>query len=111
MTMIIIESMLMLKKDIFGDNILNYHHTQSHPQTLLMYRLVHEKIHVHNYIRRVWDETTDTVWRVIFVESPKRPSKLIFVVINFMTATSPGAWHCCTNDDVINTSARDLLCY
>ena len=42
-----------------------------------------------------------TVWRVIFmglifVESPKRPSKLIFVVLNFMTATSPGAWHCCT---------------
>ena len=49
-----------------------------------------------------------TVWCVIFVESPKRPSKLIFVVLNFVTATSPGAWHCCTNDDVINTRARDL---
>ena len=38
-----------------------------------------------------------------FVESPKRPSKLIFVVLNFVAATSPGAWHCCTSDDVINT--------
>ena len=42
---------------------------------------------------------------LIFVESPKRPSKLIFVVLNFVTA---GTWHC-TSDDVINT--RDLLCY
>ena len=23
----------------------------------------------------------------------------------FVTATSPEAWHCCTNDDVIDTSA------
>ena len=45
------------------------------------------------------------------MESPKRPSKLIFVVLNFMTVTSPGAWHCCTNDDVIDTSAHNLLCY
>ena len=43
------------------------------------------------------------------MESPKRPSKLIFVVLNFVTATSLGAWpwHCCINDDVINTHARD----
>ena len=27
---------------------------------------------------------------IILVESPKRPSKLIFVVLNFVTATSPG---------------------
>ena len=33
----------------------------------------------------------------------------IFMVINFMTAISPGAWHCCTSDDVINTRARNLL--
>ena len=46
------------------------------------------------------------------MESPKRPSKLIFVVLNFVTATSPGAWHHCTRDDVlIDTRARDLLCY
>ena len=43
------------------------------------------------------------VWRVIFVESPKRPSKLIFVVLNFVTATSLGAWHCCISNDVIYT--------
>ena len=43
------------------------------------------------------------MWGLIFVESPKRPSKLIFVVLNFVTATSPGAWHCCINDDVIDT--------
>ena len=43
------------------------------------------------------------------MESPKRPSKLIFVVLNFVTATSLGAWHCCTSDDVIDTRARDLL--
>ena len=36
--------------------------------------------------------------------------KLIFVVLNFVTATRQGAWHCCTNDDVIDTRARDLLC-
>ena len=54
---------------------------------------------------------SDTVWRVIFVESPKRPSKLIFVVLNFVTATSPGAWHCCTNDDAIDTCTHDLLCF
>ena len=51
------------------------------------------------------------IWRVIFVESLKRPSKLIFVVLNFMTATSTGAWHCCTSDDVIDTGAPYLLCY
>ena len=32
----------------------------------------------------------------------KRPSKLIFVVLNFMTVTSPGAWHCCTSNDVFH---------
>ena len=47
----------------------------------------------------------NTVWRVIFVESLKRPSKLIFVVLNFVTATSPGVWYC-TSDDVIDTRAR-----
>ena len=52
-----------------------------------------------------------TVWRVIFVESSKRPSKLIFVVLNFVIATSPGAWHCCTSDDVMDIRACDLLCY
>ena len=57
-----------------------------------------------------------TVWQVIFVrgnfvESPKRPSKLIFVVLNFVTATSPGVWHCFTSDGIIDTRARDLLCY
>ena len=39
------------------------------------------------------------------MESPKRPSKLIFVVLNFVTATTPGMWHCAT-DDVIDTHAR-----
>ena len=32
-----------------------------------------------------------TLWRVIIVESRKRPSKFIFVVLNFMTATSTQA--------------------
>ena len=49
------------------------------------------------------------------MESPKRFSKLIFVVLNFVIATSPEAWHCCTRDDVIEVMhvldlARDLLC-
>ena len=44
------------------------------------------------------------------MESPKRPSKLIFVVLNFVTAIRPGALHCSTRDDVIDTCARDLLC-
>ena len=35
------------------------------------------------------------LWVLIFMESPKRPS-INFVVLNFVTATSPGAWHCCT---------------
>ena len=43
------------------------------------------------------------------MESPKRPSKLIFMVLNFVTATSPGVWHCCTSNDVIDTLARNLL--
>ena len=47
----------------------------------------------------------DTVWRINFVESPKRSSKLIN---NFMTATSPGVWHC-TSDDVIDTCAQSCL--
>ena len=29
----------------------------------------------------------------------------IFVVLNFVIATSPGAWHCCTSDDVITPRA------
>ena len=40
------------------------------------------------------------------MESPKRPSKLIFVVLKFMTATSPGAWHCCTSDDIMYTPSQ-----
>ena len=55
------------------------------------------------------------VWRVIFVGSNFRGKSekalKIFVVLNFVTATSLGAWHCCISDDVINTRARDLLCY
>ena len=51
-----------------------------------------------------------TVWRIIFVESLKRPSKLIFVVLNFVAATSPGAWHCCTSDNVFVTRAHNLVC-
>ena len=35
----------------------------------------------------------------------ERPSKLIFVVLNFVAAISPGAWHC-TSDDVVYTCAR-----
>ena len=38
-----------------------------------------------------------TVWWVIFVESQKRPSKLIFAILNFV---SPGAWHY-TSDDTV----------
>ena len=45
------------------------------------------------------------------MESLKRPSKLIFVVLNFVTATSPGAWHCYTCDDVIDTRARITKLY
>ena len=52
----------------------------------------------------------DIVWQVIFVESSKSPSKLIFMVLNFVTATSLGAWHCCISDDVIDTRTRNLLC-
>ena len=37
--------------------------------------------------------------------------KINFCGFKFMTATSPGAWHCYTSDDVINTRSRDLLCY
>ena len=40
------------------------------------------------------------------MDSPKRPSKLIFVVLNFMTATSLRAWHCCISDDVSNNQER-----
>ena len=40
---------------------------------------------------------------LIFMESPKRPSKLIFMVLNFAIATSPGVEHCCTGDDAIDT--------
>ena len=52
----------------------------------------------------------NTVWRVILVGANfrgnlKRPSKSIFVVLNFVTVTSPGAWHC-TSDDVIDIRAR-----
>ena len=48
------------------------------------------------------------------MESPKRPSKLTFVVLNFVAAISPGAWHCKSND-IIDTHTlnltRDLLYY
>ena len=37
--------------------------------------------------------------------------KINFRGLNFVTATSPGAWHCCISNDVINTHARDLLRY
>ena len=50
----------------------------------------------------MYSQQLHIVWRVIFVENPKRPSKLIFMVLNFVAATSPGAWHC-TSDDVIDT--------
>ena len=43
-----------------------------------------------------------------FVESPTRLSKLIFMVLNFMTATIQGAWDR-TSDDIINTRACNLL--
>ena len=45
------------------------------------------------------------------MESPKRPSKLIFVVLNFMIATSYslGVWYYYTSDDVVDTHACDLL--
>ena len=47
-----------------------------------------------------------TIWQVVnFMESLKRPSKLIFVILSFMTTTSPEVWHC-TSDDVIDTHAR-----
>ena len=64
---------------------------------------------------RIMYEYIYIVWRVIFVGAnfrgkSERPSKLIFVVLNFVTATSPGAWHCCTSDDVIDTRVRDLVC-
>ena len=39
------------------------------------------------------------------MQSSKRPSKLIFVVLDFMIVTSPGTWHC-TSDDVIDRRAR-----
>ena len=42
---------------------------------------------------------------LIFVESQRRPSELIFVVLNFVIAISPGVWHC-TSVDVISTCAR-----
>ena len=54
---------------------------------------------------------TESLDQSVFVESLKRPSKLIFVVLNFVTAISTGAWHCCISDDVIDTCARDLLRY
>ena len=37
--------------------------------------------------------------------------KFNFRGLNFVTATSTGAWQCCTSDDVIDTRARDLLRY
>ena len=41
----------------------------------------------------------------------KKALKVNFRGLNFVTATSLGAWHCCTSDDVIDTRARDLLYY
>ena len=32
----------------------------------------------------------------------ERASKSIFAILNFVIVTSPGAWHCCTSDDVLN---------
>ena len=62
------------------------------------------------FFRRVLIRAVHTIWQVIFVESSKMPSKLTFVVLNFVIATSPGAWHC-TSDDVIDTRAHDLARY
>ena len=61
----------------------------------------------------------DIIWRVIFVGSNFRGNSEKALKINFRglkfrdmsTATSPGAWHFCTNDDVINTRTHDLLYY
>ena len=39
----------------------------------------------------------------------KKALKINFVVLNFVTATSPGVWHCCTSDDRYTRS--HLLCY
>ena len=56
-----------------------------------------------------------TVWQVIFMQSnfrgkSKKALKINFRGLNFVTATSLGAWHCCISDDVIDTRARNLLC-
>ena len=41
----------------------------------------------------------------IFREKSENAIKINFVVLNFVTATSPRAWQC-TSDDVIDTCAR-----
>ena len=47
-----------------------------------------------------------------FRGTSEKALKINFVVLNFVTATSTaGARHCCTNNDVIDTGARNLLCY
>ena len=46
-----------------------------------------------------------------FCGKSKMALKLNFMVLNFVIATSPGAWHSCKSDDVIDTRAHDLLCY
>ena len=50
-----------------------------------------------------------------FCGKSEKAHKLIIVVLKFVITTSPGAWHC-TSDDVIDTHARSrsqsslLLC-
>jgi hypothetical protein len=45
---------------------------------------------------------------LIFVESQRKPSELIFVILNFVTAQqpSPAVWHYTNDDGVI-----DFLCH
>ena len=40
-----------------------------------------------------------------FCKKSEKASNLIFVLLNFVIATSPGAWHC-TSDYVIDARAR-----
>ena len=47
-------------------------------------------------------------WVLIFVESPKRSPKLIFMVLNFVAAISSGAWHP-ANADVIAIHALAIF--
>ena len=46
-----------------------------------------------------------------FRAKSEKALKLIFMVLNFTAATSPGAWYCCTSNDIIDTRACNLLYY